>query len=323
MQANHFKFSLKEFILLLFLLIGIVQCTIEEGHVPLEQAHTKTSDNINQIQMLNDSLGIAVGGSAWDRGLSLTTNDGGATWHSDSVSNKGLLGLDFNGQDLVCVGIDGYFLKYDNTGETWNFHRLAYWDVLRDVVLTHDKNAIAVGGIAFHKGVIYHINENNEVDTLIQLGHELRSIAQIDDQKYIAVGFGAIYVSTNQGYDWQLLTINGDFYQSVDFADQKNGMIVGEAGSILRTSDGGNTWVDLRDGNDIFLANGAFRDIIMVSIHEAYVVGDEGLVWKSMDNGESWTQLSNENSDPFQTISYTSSHIIIGGNNGKIYRILR
>ncbi|MBN1297212.1 hypothetical protein JXA80_10560 [bacterium] len=46
-------------------------------------------------------------------------------------------------------------------------------------------------------------------------------------------------------FEWEHPLPSGSGLYALDFADDMNGWAVGHFSSVLRTSDGGNTWVDL------------------------------------------------------------------------------
>ena len=67
-------------------------------------------------------------------------------------------------------------------------------------------------------------------------------------------------------------------------ADPDTGVIVGEFGKILKTVDGGQSWVDKSSDRGITLLAVAFSDDL-----NGFAVGLDGLLLKTEDTGESWT----------------------------------
>jgi photosystem II stability/assembly factor-like uncharacterized protein len=79
---------------------------------------------------------------------------------------------------------------------------------------------------------------------------------------------------------------------SIQFLDAENGYAVGEAGTVLKTSDGGATWTDRSVSTPY-----AVRDLYMLSPSTGWVAtGDpdnsevSGSIWHTTDGGASWTQ---------------------------------
>jgi photosystem II stability/assembly factor-like uncharacterized protein len=73
------------------------------------------------------------------------------------------------------------------------------------------------------------------------------------------------------------------------FVDENTGWSVGEHGTILKTTDGGESWRLIQIPWMTYLL-----DIFFVNDSIGYSVGQDGLIIKSLDGGESWVQLENQ-----------------------------
>jgi len=71
---------------------------------------------------------------------------------------------------------------------------------------------------------------------------------------------------------------------------------VGDAGTILKTADGGNTWVAQVSGT-----NQNLRSVYFTSATTGFAVGDNGTTLQTNDGGTTWTQVV---IDPTNTINY-------------------
>jgi len=73
------------------------------------------------------------------------------------------------------------------------------------------------------------------------------------------------------------------------FIDNQNGWAVGEAGSVIHTTDGGKTWKVQESGTRKWLYGVAFADE-----ETGWVVGEDGVILRTTDGGENWVvQISN------------------------------
>jgi photosystem II stability/assembly factor-like uncharacterized protein len=91
--------------------------------------------------------------------------------------------------------------------------------------------------------------------------------------------------------DWELVLPPGPTTNqlvSLYFINEITGWSVGEYGTILNTSDAGNTWrlIEIPQSNDL-------RDIFFPTRSVGFTVGKDGLILKSNDGGETWFQQSN------------------------------
>jgi photosystem II stability/assembly factor-like uncharacterized protein len=80
---------------------------------------------------------------------------------------------------------------------------------------------------------------------------------------------------------------------SLDFIDEHTGLVVGEYGTIVKTTDGGESWKIIEIPWLDYLL-----DVDFVDNQICYSVGQNGIIIKSTDGGESWEK---------QTIKYTNN----------------
>src|SRR5262245_11687575 len=73
---------------------------------------------------------------------------------------------------------------------------------------------------------------------------------------------------------------------SACFATDREGWRVGELGRIIRTTDGGKTWVRQDAGT-----KRPFLAMSCLDAKRAWIAGKEGIVYATTDGGDSWTEL--------------------------------
>lgn len=98
--------------------------------------------------------------------------------------------------------------------------------------------------------------------------NNLNGIAYLNSGTIIAVGgglstnfpFGTTFKSTDNGNSWTMdTTINAALY-GVSFSNSNNGTVVGDVGTILRTTNAGATWVSQISGIGYSLSAVSFSD---------------------------------------------------------------
>ncbi len=84
---------------------------------------------------------------------------------------------------------------------------------------------------------------------------------------------------------WQNPLPQGNSLNDIEVIDAVTAVAVGDHGTILKTTDGGASWVSLPSGTDLDLAavSAANQNVI-------YVTGDDGIILKTADGGASWSQ---------------------------------
>jgi photosystem II stability/assembly factor-like uncharacterized protein len=74
-----------------------------------------------------------------------------------------------------------------------------------------------------------------------------------------------------------------DSLLDVDFVDRREGWVVGDAGTILHTEDGGETWKPQRSGVSVALMSVKFLDQ-----NNGFAVGEFGTLLKTTNGGHTW-----------------------------------
>ncbi len=99
---------------------------------------------------------------------------------------------------------------------------------------------------------------------------------------------------------------NGAELRAVSFTDGNNGTAVGEGGVILRTTDGGNTWVPQSSGTLETLFGVSFSD----SNTGTAVGGTFGKseIFRTTDGGEHWIPQSNPGTEFLFDVSFTDTN---------------
>jgi len=97
----------------------------------------------------------------------------------------------------------------------------------------------------------------------------------------------------------ELLSGTNQNLNSIFFTDINNGFIVGNAGTLLKTTDGGTTW-DLQSlGTTVNLKTISFLDS-----QNGYIFGPGKTFYKTTDAGNSWQNLSDSIKYSFQAMSF-------------------
>lgn len=126
----------------------------------------------------------------------------------------------------------------------------------------------------------------------------LRDVAAISPNHAWAVGDNHIEGGPSMGKGTIVSTDNGgvtftaqDSGNSnnlfgVSFADSKNGWVVGDKGTILRTKNGGGNWDDITQNNPD--RGHDLGDVVFVDAMNGWAVGAGGTILHTTDGGDSW-----------------------------------
>ena len=238
-------------------------------------------DKAYGIHFIDDKRGWIVG----DMGLAVMTTDGGVNWRRVAFTGEEpFKDIFFVGDAGWIVGDGGLILHSDNGGKSW------------------DKQASGVNGA-------------------------LMQVFFLDRNKGFAVGADGTILSTHNGglswnvnaMDWLsilpaaliergIITIN---LYDVFFSDESSGWIVGDAGTILHTSDGGKQWSISKIG-----PFPALFSIFFKNKREGWAVGQDGYFLITGDGGKSWKTGSLETKENLYRIFMRGDYGVIVGDHG-------
>jgi photosystem II stability/assembly factor-like uncharacterized protein len=316
------KAQFPNILLFFFCLLFFFSCKKETIEVIWEELASGTSDNLSAVHFTDENSGHIIGGKTWYNGIYLQTKDGGATWAVDNFADKQLFGLYFNANNIgYTVGIDGYlFSSSDDSHEQWIRQSIPRPDILRDVCFNNRNEGVLVGGVAFAQGVIMVVDTNYatlHVDTFL---NQLNAVCYSDDNTIHVAGYGIIFRSVDGGTTWIENEVSGDFFQSISFPSPTTGYIVGYNGTILKTTDKGITWKNLRRGDAIGIPDKPFTAVHFADELYGYIVGEKGLCWRTIDGGEHWQIVKGLPGFDFSDVYMINDKVYIVGESGGILR---
>lgn len=235
-----------------------------------------------------DSLNGWFGSSA---GTILHTTDGGNNWE---IQHTGI-------NDLYCESIDfidhqegwatgredfgyAYILHTTDGGRNWMV-QLVYMSLTLSIVTFKDHRH---GWVGTGSGDIYYTIDGGANWELGYTGDgRVRSIAFLDTLHGWAEGQGMpLLYSEDSGRSWSADT-TGIIGVKVFFSDSLHGWITSWE-KVLRTVDGGTTWLDdLPNVSDELL-----KDIFFVDTLAGWVTSGEEGTFRTVDGGWTWEQIT-------------------------------
>ncbi len=303
--------------LVLLLLTFACSCGKDKIELTWEKQNSNLNSTLTSVYFTDANTGHIVGGDAWSAGYSLTTTDGGANWLVDSLANKKMNAVGFNSNDVgYAVGMDGYFFKKEDPLDDWTFFRLPRWDILNEICFNAENNIAIVGGAGFQNGVALRFDGGvMQVDTF---ENELSGVCYSDANTIHAVGYGIVLRSDNGG-TWERQDIEGDFFRAVHFPSSEVGYVVGSAGTIMKSTDGGLKWDKIRDGSKIRVSNKPFRDVFFTDDEHGYIVGEDGLFWITENGGDDWKEVKNFSDDDLLSVHVVEGQGYVVSKQGGIF----
>jgi photosystem II stability/assembly factor-like uncharacterized protein len=95
--------------------------------------------------------------------------------------------------------------------------------------------------------------------------------------------------------------------------DAAVGFVVGDAGTILKTTDAGMTWSPLTSGT-----TNALHDVYFFDATQGVAVGEQGLILRTTDGGAGWQGVTSGVKDALSSVSFSGVNGISGGDSQDI-----
>ncbi|MDH4158163.1 MAG: YCF48-related protein, partial [candidate division Zixibacteria bacterium] len=260
-----------------------------DGGATWRLQNSTTDNTLWDITFVDDKVGWAVGENA----TIIQTRDGGLKWVSPVTlaSSADFHGVSFaDGKHGWAVGGHGAIVRTIDAGWTWTAVKSGFAENLRGVQFADNAHGIAVGEVAKHFG-------EHRADITFK---------------------GRILITADSGKSWHMPSVNpsGEVnLWSVAFVDPQNAWIVGDSGTILKTSDGGDIWIE-----QTCPVEAELHDVAFATTSTGWIAGSGGTLLKTTDGGETWTPQDGATCHDLFSVSVVSTEV---GWAAGTYAILR
>ncbi|MBS1903677.1 MAG: T9SS type A sorting domain-containing protein [Bacteroidetes bacterium] len=273
------------------------------------------------VLMVDQNTAIICGGTS-SNGLLRITRDGGKTWsqYGGELGFGFIRGLRMLRPDfIVFVGDNGAFYVSHDTAHTFVQFQIPYQNTINDLCFLDDQHIVAVGSPSRYmigspdQGVHWHLLDSNNF-TLG--GTALNRVDSKSPNSVVAVGdYGEILYSFDGGNSWNR-SYFGSFssIKGVSMYSDKLGMVVGQDGVLMRTTDGGATWEFIPRKPEIQ----TFRTVKMMPDGKTgFAAGGNGAILITSDSGHTWLPtVSGTNQNLLASILDTDGRGFIVGEFG-------
>jgi len=297
------------------------------------------------VSSLDSNTTLVVGGYG-SEGMVCRTTDGGSTWPTWLILSRampatlsGVYSVDAN----VATAVGGTILRTTDGGTTWTEQKSGTYLPLRDVCLTDGNTGIAVGGDVggdmFDWGVQYQVILRTTDGGVAWVSRSsgntqmLLAVSCIDADTGTAVGAnGTILRTTDGGATWaEQESGTSHWLHDVCFTDENTGTVVGggvwgsfgdwgewgeEGQAILRTTDGGVTWVSQSSGT----TQGLWA-VSCIDAHTGAAVGEDGIIVHTTNGGTDWMVQPSGTAHCLRGVCFTDAYTGVAvGDGGTILR---
>lgn len=265
------------------------------------------------------NIGYAVGSTLPfnGAGIVLKTTNGGFDWIKISADTiPGLKAVCFTSSVVgYAAGYQNFLMKTTDGGvnwiqqmiddKLWYFNNICFMDVNNGFI------------VSYPSSVYFTTDAGITWEPTFGLKHSVEDLCYADaDTLFLAGGDERIYKSTNSGFFWTSIFSGTPLYTfyGIDFYNLYLGMVCGEEGKILVTTNGGYDWAVINTGG-----NGLMQDIHILNQSTAFAVGIPEQVYKTTDGGATWfSDFNGANTIELYKIIFTENQTgLICGAQGK------
>jgi len=216
----------------------------------------------------------------------------------------------YSATNLWAIDWDGTILNSTNAGATWNA-ALSGLDWPATICAFNATNIWVVGwegNTAFYNGTTWSYSTMGTTDICGVDAFATNSVFACGDSIFLT-GTGALsWTSRITGATTQTLYSVASYGQNEVWA-------VGNNGTIVHSSDGGNIWGTQTSGTTNWL-----RAVTAANANTAWAVGRNGTVRKTTNGGSSWTSQFFTNRDWYGAYAVNTSIVWVVGQSGRIYK---
>lgn len=250
-----------------------------------QKAESSTSRSLYSVSMADASIGWAVG----QYGTILRTVDGGRSWAIqpglEGKQTLHLFGVHAVDADTAwLVGVWGIRILTQDGGRTWRDHSVP---VTLDHPLfawlsTEDQETVREGGAVDEDVVLNDVYCRPRPSEMCWIVGEFGTIFRSEDLGETWIR-GSIDSRKMDADDTGVDAAAAPYLFAVRFSGERDGLISGLGGVVLRSLDGGRHWS--------YAETGIRRSIFAIARAEDrfVAVGEKGLVRSSIDGGKRWT----------------------------------
>lgn len=219
---------------------------------------------------------------------------------------------------VVVVSSVGAALVSSDNGATWERNELPGRPQLIDVTACDRGDIFALD--SQHRIWQLPAGGSSWTSSLLDTPESTLSIECAPGNRlWVSASFSTLYFRDLDAAVWQEYTLNEDLqFTAVRFVDEVNGFAVGEFGTVMSTSDRGETWLMQEPlPNEFYPMSADFLDV-----NNGWVGGLDGVIWHTQDGGQTWLRQLSLNASPIYNLRAGTRGVYAVGGSGKIVEYL-
>jgi signal transduction histidine kinase/ligand-binding sensor domain-containing protein/DNA-binding response OmpR family regulator/photosystem II stability/assembly factor-like uncharacterized protein len=221
--------------------------TLDGGQTWLIRKRFEDNYSPNSFCVVSDSVVYMAGlisQTRYPSGRIIKTLDGGNSWIDITPENDrwdfysiAILDSDIGIVSGKSWGLDGIVRTFDG-GKTWNEEIVPYLIKIDDLQFVND----SLGYFLAENHLLFNTDDTYSSWNLKARG--VISYHALDNNTVFAIKDGKVMRSLDRGFTWEEKYSDATDLTLIKFVDYSTGWIVGSNGTIFKTVDGGDSWIN-------------------------------------------------------------------------------
>ena len=252
------------------------------------------------------------------------STDGGKTYsYIGNVDYGYELGVSIdiiNDNTIIIGGNDGYIAKTTDAGASWDTLNIGHGQKI-NIVDFVDANTGYVFG--YYGQWMKTIDGGTNFTPLLDWPQvSFWGLALPEENKIVLSTYagGELATSIDGGLTWDYpnnyaTQVSENLYEC-EFFDANTGLAGGGYGTLIRTTDGGDTWTAIESPMAL-VANKHINAIHVYDATTAFAGGSSGYLMKSVDGGLTWTDTKVNSSTVYDIWALDANTVLVSESSGK------
>jgi photosystem II stability/assembly factor-like uncharacterized protein len=307
------------FFLILLLLNA---CQKESIQLDIQEIDINTTDDIYDINFIDDKLAYACGGELWKHGFIARSVDGGMSWEIVFEYHTIIFSVDFKDQNNGVAGtMFGGVLVSTDGGDSWEVQEYPENSSLLDVQFLNDSTVFMCNGSSYHFGGYGLYNFKTRVLNFVDLNKSLNKAFFFNENEGVLASYGAVYSTQNQGKSLDARNAQGDYFVDICFNENNEGLAIGYQGNIWTSKNKGANWEKTGKKAHFFSTKGNLEGAAVFE-NKGFICGQNGSFFYAENFLDDWITIDHPfKSQDLKSISLKNgSEGFVTGSNGLLFK---
>ena len=221
-----------------------------------------------------------------------------------------------SGDEVVLASSVGALIVSGDGGHTWQRQELPGRPSLIDITACPSGEFFALDSVrrVWSRGADGHW-QGTAIDTP---ENTLSIYCAPNGRLWVTASFGTLYWSERDPDQWNEFSLYEDLqFTEVRFTDHQHGYALGEFGTVLATTDGGDNWESRGSIPNEFYPMG----VDFLDADTGWAGGLDGVVWQTTDGGRTWVKQRTVTTAPIYNIHASARGVFAVGGSAKLVEL--